>query len=83
MAAKTNAVLNSTKYDANGRNMVEEPKPAMVPTISENNAIIRSIINASSKFTFQGFKGRLIVLNYLMVVRAKLDTKLVNCYQGS
>jgi hypothetical protein len=46
----------------------------MVPTISENNAIIRSIINPSSKFTFHGFKGRLKVLNYRMVVRRKLNT---------
>jgi hypothetical protein len=38
MATSTRAVLKSTKNNARGKKMVEEPKPAVVPMISDMNA---------------------------------------------
>ena len=47
-AIRTSAVLKSTRYDASGRKMVDEPKPAIVPTISEKNPITKNKMSAGS-----------------------------------
>ena len=39
---RTSAVLKSNKNSDKGRRIVEEPKPAIVPTISAINAIIKN-----------------------------------------
>jgi len=51
MATITNALLKSTKISAMGRNRIDVPKPAIVPTnmdikaaIKNNNIIINSFI---------------------------------------
>ena len=45
MATNTNAVLKSTKYDANGRNIVDEPNPAIVPIISDKKPIRKNMVS--------------------------------------
>jgi hypothetical protein len=45
MATSTRAVLKSTKNNAMGKKIVEEPKPAIVPMISDINAEIKNNIS--------------------------------------
>jgi hypothetical protein len=45
MATNIRAVLKSTKNNARGKKMVEEPKPAIVPMISDINAEIKNNIS--------------------------------------
>ncbi|HET6807547.1 MAG TPA: hypothetical protein VFH28_00650, partial [Nitrososphaera sp.] len=47
IATKTTAVLKSTKSKARGRNIVEEPKPAIVPIISAKSAEMKKSIISS------------------------------------
>jgi hypothetical protein len=42
IATNISAVLKSTKIKASGRNIVEEPKPATAPIISDTNAITKN-----------------------------------------
>jgi hypothetical protein len=49
--------------------MVDEPKPAIVPTISEKNPIIMKRMSASSTYTYQSIECKLIVLNYTFVIQ--------------
>lgn len=49
IATKTKAVLKLTKYDANGREIVDEPEPAIVSITSERKPIMIMMIPASSK----------------------------------
>jgi hypothetical protein len=45
MATSTRAVLKSTKNNEMGKKIVEEPKPATVPMISDINADIKNNIS--------------------------------------
>jgi hypothetical protein len=47
MATNIRAVLKSTKNNARGKKIVEEPKPAVVPIISDINAEIKNNISYS------------------------------------
>ena len=46
-ATNTRAVLKSTKNNAMGKKMVEEPKPAAVPMISDINAEMKNNISCN------------------------------------
>jgi len=45
--------------------MVDEPKPAIVPTTSEKNPIIMNTMSAGCTYTSQSPEGKLIMLNYV------------------
>jgi hypothetical protein len=47
IATNTRAVLKSTKNNAMGKKMVEEPKPAAVPMISDINAEMKNNISCN------------------------------------
>ena len=49
--------------------MVDEPKPAIVPTISEKNPIVMNRMSASSTSTYQSIECKLIMLNYTFVIQ--------------
>jgi hypothetical protein len=52
IATSISAVLKSTKIKASGRNIVEEPKPATAPIISDTNVVTKNtkaIVGSSSK----------------------------------
>jgi hypothetical protein len=53
--------------------MVDEPKPAIVPTISEKNPIIMKEMSASSTSAYQSIECKLIVLNYTFVIQKLLS----------
>ena len=45
------AVLKSTNRAAKGRKIVEDPKPAIVPTISEKRAVKKKPISIEAYYT--------------------------------
>jgi hypothetical protein len=50
IATRTNAVLKSTKYEDSGKKIVDEPNPAIVPTISDKKPNTKKIMSVSSMF---------------------------------
>jgi hypothetical protein len=50
MATRTNAVLKSTKYDASGKKIVDEPNPAIVPMISDMKPTTKKMMSINSMF---------------------------------
>ena len=65
IATRINAVLKSTKNREIGRKIVEEPKPAMVPTISERKAAIKNRISVNSNNWLVNYSK----INYVMIQR--------------
>lgn len=69
IATSINAVLKSTKNNAKGKKMVEEPNPAMAPITSDIKAIRKNINNVGSNAThFLLLSHYLVALKVLFVL---------------